>query len=64
MKYFYGQRVIVSNNTIAMVIRDPKAGSPPTTPSDYDRVWVRVLHSGVEMSYDPANVQPLPGGQL
>lgn len=58
-KLYFGQRVIVDGDEIAVVIHAPKSCHP----SAREALWVR-LSDGVEQWRDPLNVKPLPNGEL
>lgn len=58
--YLIGQRVIVDNKEIAVVIPHP----PEEREIEREtRVWV-LLQSGIKQFRGRSNVKPLPGGQM
>lgn len=57
-KLYFGQRVIVNGDEIAVVVHAPKGSR-----DSGEEIWVRLM-DGVVQWRSPLNVKPLPNGEL
>lgn len=60
MDYLIGQRVLLDNNEIGIVVKPDRADLPN---NDF-QVWVNSPSKGYPSYYASHNVKPLPRGQL
>lgn len=57
-QFLIGQRVILNNSEIGVVVKPENSYSPT------DSVWVYSPSKDYSSAYSYGNVKPLPGGQL